>query len=70
MRGRNFVMPDKKPPASKALKCPICTREVEQESKDFPFCSPRCRTIDLGRWAKGDYKISRPVEEKDLEDGE
>jgi uncharacterized protein len=28
---------------------------------DFPFCSDRCRLIDLGKWASGGYVISEPV---------
>ena len=28
---------------------------------EFPFCSERCRLIDLGKWASGDYVISTPV---------
>jgi endogenous inhibitor of DNA gyrase (YacG/DUF329 family) len=31
-----------------------------------PFCSDRCRTIDLGKWASGDYKISSPILDPDL----
>ncbi len=31
------------------------------EDEDFPFCSDRCRKIDLGKWAMGVYKISSPV---------
>jgi endogenous inhibitor of DNA gyrase (YacG/DUF329 family) len=30
-------------------------------NEDFPFCSDRCRLIDLGKWASGVYKISSPV---------
>jgi endogenous inhibitor of DNA gyrase (YacG/DUF329 family) len=38
------------------MRCPICQREMEGERPDwpqFPFCSPRCKTIDLGRWLGG-----------------
>ncbi len=28
---------------------------------EFPFCSERCRTVDLGKWASGGYVISTPV---------
>jgi hypothetical protein len=31
------------------------------DHEDFPFCSDRCRRIDLGKWAMGEYKISSPV---------
>ncbi len=39
-------------------RCPTCKKAVEREEKSFPFCSERCRTIDLGRWATGDYRIA------------
>jgi uncharacterized protein len=39
------------------LHCPICKKEVKSEDADFPFCSERCRTIDLGKWASGAYAI-------------
>ena len=34
---------------------------VQPKDEDFPFCSDRCRKIDLGKWAMGVYKISSPV---------
>jgi len=37
--------------------CPNCKKSVTRESDNFPFCSDRCRIIDLGRWATGDYRI-------------
>ena len=30
---------------------------------NFPFCSDRCRTIDLGKWASGGYVIPSPIDE-------
>jgi hypothetical protein len=45
------------------LRCPICKKPVTSTDPDFPFCSERCRTIDLGKWASGDYKISSPVKD-------
>ena len=45
------------------LRCPICKKPVNSTDPDFPFCSERCRTIDLGKWASGDYKISSPVKD-------
>ena len=47
------------------MKCPICKKEVAEGEPDFPFCSERCRLIDLGNWATEKYKISSP---KSLED--
>lgn len=40
------------------FRCPICKKTVQREHDDFPFCSSRCRTIDLGSWAAGDYHIA------------
>jgi endogenous inhibitor of DNA gyrase (YacG/DUF329 family) len=59
-------------PRKRALKlsCPICKKPVKKDNPDFPFCSDRCRLIDLGKWASGAYVISSPVtdieEEVDL----
>ncbi|HYA25862.1 MAG TPA: DNA gyrase inhibitor YacG [Terriglobales bacterium] len=43
------------------LPCPTCKKPVQRNSSDFPFCSERCRLIDLGKWASGEYVISSPV---------
>jgi endogenous inhibitor of DNA gyrase (YacG/DUF329 family) len=43
------------------LRCPICKKSVNSTGPDFPFCSDRCRLIDLGKWASGQYVISSPV---------
>jgi endogenous inhibitor of DNA gyrase (YacG/DUF329 family) len=38
--------------------CPTCGRPVHwAESPDRPFCSERCRLIDLGHWASEDYVV-------------
>ncbi len=52
------------------LKCPICKRPVLLTDKDAPFCSERCREIDLGNWATEKYVISTPAPEflRDRED--
>ncbi len=40
------------------LRCPICKREVSWEGNPFkPFCSQRCKLIDLGRWLNEEYVI-------------
>jgi endogenous inhibitor of DNA gyrase (YacG/DUF329 family) len=44
------------------IKCPICKKEVQTGSPDFPFCSERCRLLDLGNWASEKYKISSPAQ--------
>jgi uncharacterized protein len=40
------------------VRCPTCRAEVEWEGNAFrPFCSERCRLLDLGAWAEGRYRI-------------
>jgi endogenous inhibitor of DNA gyrase (YacG/DUF329 family) len=51
---------------TKTLHCPICKKPVALDHPEVPFCSERCRTIDLGKWASGDYKISSPILDPDL----
>ncbi len=43
------------------LRCPICKKTVKSSDAEFPFCSERCRIIDLGKWASGAYVISSPL---------
>jgi endogenous inhibitor of DNA gyrase (YacG/DUF329 family) len=45
----------------RSLRCPICKKPVKHGEPEFPFCSERCRLIDLGKWASGAYVISSPV---------
>lgn len=52
-------------------KCPICKKAAKKENNPFlPFCSERCKKIDLGKWALGEYRIpgekvrKEPEEEK------
>ena len=52
-------MPRKK--RATILRCPTCRTLVGRKDEDFPFCSERCRLIDLGKWASGAYVISSPV---------
>lgn len=41
-----------------SLECPICGKAVTWEENEFrPFCSERCKMIDLGRWADERYRI-------------
>ncbi len=51
--------------------CPICEKELAPdaalESDFFPFCSQRCRQIDLYRWAEGKYGIPEPLTPDHLE---
>jgi uncharacterized protein len=48
--------------------CPICRKPVDSAiDPDFPFCSERCRLLDLGNWAAEKYVVSEPIfdEEED-----
>ena len=56
-------------------RCPICGKSYEIERIDdqpgFPFCSERCKLIDLGRWIDGDYAIpDSPIPEPDDSESE
>lgn len=48
-------------------RCPICGEP--RDAGYSPFCSPRCATIDLGRWLTGGYAIPGGTDEAD-EDGD
>jgi endogenous inhibitor of DNA gyrase (YacG/DUF329 family) len=52
------------------LRCPICKKVVKSDDAEFPFCSDRCRTIDLGKWASGAYVIPSPIGDADEQIGE
>lgn len=62
-------MEDKKPP--KLVACPHCGAQVAwtTENRYRPFCSERCRQIDLGAWAAGEYRVP-VVEEPEQPDQE
>ena len=49
------------------VKCPICDKAVAwiTASKFRPFCSDRCRIIDLGEWAEGNRVIPSDPEHDD-----
>jgi endogenous inhibitor of DNA gyrase (YacG/DUF329 family) len=52
-------------PGARVVNCPQCGRPVPwtRESRYRPFCSERCKTIDLGAWAAEKYRV--PVVEQD-----
>ncbi len=52
--------------AAKTLRCPTCKSPVALTGADVPFCSDRCRRVDLGKWASDEYKISSPILDPDL----
>jgi endogenous inhibitor of DNA gyrase (YacG/DUF329 family) len=53
------------------LRCPICDRPFESnDSTALPFCSPRCRQIDLGRWLDERYGYPLPRHDDEDEPGD
>lgn len=50
------------------MKCPICSKDVPPDSAHKPFCSDRCRLIDLGNWASEKYRISKPMDSRHEEE--
>ena len=47
------------------VKCPECGKGVDYESSEFrPFCSERCKLLDLGAWADEEYAL--PADEADM----
>ncbi len=46
-------------------RCPICKRAIPDDlpSPPFPFCSPRCKLVDLHGWLSGSYVISEALPE-------
>jgi hypothetical protein len=56
------------------FQCPICKSNVTRVGKEgsvspfFPFCSDRCRLVDLGQWLDGNYRIPVTPDQPDDED--
>lgn len=52
------------------VKCPTCKKETEYTGNEFrPFCSERCKLIDFGDWADGNFRLpdqSSPLSEADI----
>lgn len=51
-------------------RCPICNKDMlpRAENPAFPFCSARCKQVDLGRWLNEEYRV--PVTPDEDEEGE
>jgi endogenous inhibitor of DNA gyrase (YacG/DUF329 family) len=51
------------------MRCPICKKEAPYLGNSHrPFCSDRCKLIDLDNWLSEHYRISTPVEAETLND--
>ena len=57
-----------RPRRARAAACPICGSPADRDHR--PFCSRRCREVDLGRWFSGSYAIPavEPPDGADLEE--
>jgi endogenous inhibitor of DNA gyrase (YacG/DUF329 family) len=44
------------------MKCAMCGRPVAPRpgNRSYPFCSDRCRLLDLGKWLGEEYRIAGP----------
>jgi uncharacterized protein len=55
------------------IDCPICRSVLPEAPDDFafrPFCSQRCKLVDLGNWLGEKYRISRPLGPEEPSDDE
>lgn len=51
------------------IKCPQCRKTTTwKDNPDRPFCSNRCRLIDLGQWSDESYRIKGPSQQPEPED--
>ena len=56
---------------SSPVTCPICRRRFDPlTSRAMPFCSARCRLIDLGRWLGEEYSVPAPKHDAEEDAGE
>lgn len=52
------------------VKCPECSKEFNYYSSEYrPFCSEKCKMVDLGMWLTENYTVSstEPLSESDIE---
>jgi len=54
-------------PSKRTVSCPRCAKPVfwGQESPYRPFCSERCKMIDLGAWANEEYRVAVKAQDED-----
>jgi endogenous inhibitor of DNA gyrase (YacG/DUF329 family) len=52
------------------VTCPHCGTEMRWDTSNRfrPFCSERCKLIDLGKWASEDYRVAQPADEQEFTD--
>lgn len=55
----------------RTVPCPVCKKEAAWKDNPFrPFCSERCRMIDLGKWAAEEYRIAGEKKIPQSEEGD
>jgi endogenous inhibitor of DNA gyrase (YacG/DUF329 family) len=51
---------------AKIFKCPRCEKSISLEGNPYrPFCSKKCKIMDLAAWFREEYQISSPIEPED-----
>ncbi|HET7100691.1 MAG TPA: DNA gyrase inhibitor YacG [Terriglobia bacterium] len=49
------------------MRCPTCKNEAPYEGNPFrPFCSERCKLIDLDNWLEGRYRVPDTTSENEV----
>ncbi len=62
---------DAYPPTMPSFKCPICGRQfAAEQTPAMPFCSDRCKQIDLGRWLDEGYSLPHVPDEDESIDAQ
>ena len=56
---------------ARVVACPQCGKNVvwDPANRWRPFCSERCRLVDLNRWFKGSYSVGRPLQATEEDTG-
>ena len=52
-------------------RCPICKRpaQAREANRAFPFCSARCKQVELGKWLNEEYRLPAQEEDEGTEEG-
>jgi endogenous inhibitor of DNA gyrase (YacG/DUF329 family) len=50
-----------------AAVCPICTKAARPRAENaaFPFCSARCKQVELGKWLNEEYRVPTVEDDED-----
>ena len=59
--------PEKITPLRARIRCPECGKPSARET--YPFCSKRCKDLDLNRWLSGSYAIPVTEADEDTDEG-